>query len=99
VTCGDWDLTNCLAREAKAKNIELPEYLKNYINIKNIYRQCLPEFNESMGMMGMLKGLNIPHEGRHHSGIDDVLNICNICIALMKVKGHKYTKQQIKYVK
>lgn len=37
-------------------------------------------------MMTMLKGLGIPHEGRHHSGIDDVTNICHICIEL----HHKY---------
>ena len=59
----------------------------------------MPEFNQSMGMMGMLQGLEIAHEGRHHSGIDDVQNICNICIGLMKKRSHKYTKQQIKYVR
>lgn len=30
--------------------------------------------------MKMIEILNIKHEGRHHSGIDDVTNICNICI-------------------
>ena len=35
------------------------------------------------GMMEMLKELKLPHEGKHHSGIDDVANICNICIELV----------------
>lgn len=45
----------------------------------------MPNFDGSTGMMGMLKGLNIPHEGKHHSGIDDVHNICNICIKLLEI--------------
>lgn len=52
-----------------------------------------------MGMMGMLKALNIPHEGRHHSGIDDVRNICNVCIGLIAKKGLKFTKDHISHVK
>lgn len=52
----------------------------------------MPQFDGSMGMMGMLKGLDIPHEGRHHSGIDDVRNICQVCLGLMKKKGFKFTK-------
>jgi hypothetical protein len=30
--------------------------------------------------MEMLNILKIPHYGKHHSGIDDVKNICEICI-------------------
>lgn len=51
-----------------------------------------------MGMMGMLAALKIKHEGRHHSGIDDVRNICNVCIGLME-KGLKFSKKHINYVK
>lgn len=50
-------------------------------------------------MMGMLKGLNIAHEGRHHSGIDDVRNICNVCIGLLNINGFTYRKNHISYVK
>ena len=39
----------------------------------------------------MLKALNVEHEGRHHSGIDDVKNICNICVGLMK-KGLEFRR-------
>ena len=40
----------------------------------------------------MLEVLNIKHEGKHHSGIDDVKNICNICIELIKSYGAKFPK-------
>ena len=80
------------------KNLVQPEYLKNYINIKKAFLKCVPEYDRSMGMMGMLKALNIEHEGRHHSGIDDVRNICSICLGLME-KGLKFDRSLINYVK
>jgi inhibitor of KinA sporulation pathway (predicted exonuclease) len=47
----------------------------------------------SRGMMEMLEVLNIKHEGKHHSGIDDVRNICSICIELIKSHGAKFPKK------
>lgn len=35
--------------------------MKNYINIKKVYREKVPEYDGGLGMMGMLKGLAIPH--------------------------------------
>ena len=60
--------------------------------------KCVPEYDRSMGMMGMLKALNIEHEGKHHSGIDDVKNICSICIELIK-RGLVFDRKMIKEVK
>ncbi|KAJ8309622.1 hypothetical protein KUTeg_012829 [Tegillarca granosa] len=42
------------------------------------------------GMMPMLRYLNLPHIGRHHSGIDDCTNIANIVKELIK-RGHIFT--------
>ena len=78
VTCGDWDLRTCLRQEAREKKLYIKNYLRKYINIKKYYAKVLGE--ESHGMMGMLKKLGLKHEGRHHSGIDDVKNITNICL-------------------
>lgn len=33
---------------------------------------------KASGMMDMLRILDLNHEGRHHSGIDDCKNIANI---------------------
>jgi inhibitor of KinA sporulation pathway (predicted exonuclease) len=41
VTCGDWDLNNCLRKEAKAKGLKIPKYLKQYINIKKYFVKVL----------------------------------------------------------
>lgn len=58
-----------------------------------------PELNGHSGMMGMLKHFNIDHEGRHHSGIDDVKNICAIALKLLEQPGFSYSKDLIKVVR
>ena len=78
VTCGDWDLRTCLKQEAKEKRLYIKNYLRKYINIKKYYSKIIGE--GSTGMMAMLNKLGIKHEGQHHSGIDDVKNITNICL-------------------
>jgi inhibitor of KinA sporulation pathway (predicted exonuclease) len=37
VTCGDWDLCNCLKTEAITKGIGLKNYFKSYINVKKYF--------------------------------------------------------------
>lgn len=37
VTCGDWDLSNCLKNEAKNKKLNIKPFLRNYINIKKYF--------------------------------------------------------------
>lgn len=37
VTCGDWDLSNCLKNEAKHKKINVRPFLRSYINIKKYF--------------------------------------------------------------
>ena len=54
-----------------------------WINIKNVYHNILQQ--KAHGMVGMLKDLKLSHVGRHHSGIDDVRNICQILLKLMQV--------------
>ena len=79
VTCGDWDLRTCLRQEAKHKRLYIKNYLRKYINIKKYFARVISK-DGSHGMMPMLNKLGLKHEGRHHSGIDDVKNITNICI-------------------
>ncbi len=63
MTCGDWDLQNCLRREANSKKLKLPNYLKRWINIKKCYP--LPEGREKApGMAGLLKLSGLELEGR-----------------------------------
>lgn len=91
VTCGDWDLMTCIRNECKYKNIEYPDYLKRWVNIKKCYKEYMNDPKIKTGMTGMLDSLGLKLEGRHHSGIDDCRNISKIAVALLQ-KGIKFNK-------
>lgn len=99
VTCGDWDLANCLKTEAKHKKLAIKPFLHSYINIKKYYDIVMKTDHRVSGMMKMLEDLGLKHEGKHHSGIDDVLNICAICVELIRNHGATFPKKQINQVK
>ncbi|CAI2351013.1 unnamed protein product [Caenorhabditis sp. 36 PRJEB53466] len=87
VSCGDWDLAVALPNEAKFKNIPIPEYFTQWINVKKAYAEHTNQF--AKGMAQLLKIYDLQHQGRHHSGIDDVANICEIVRCLGR-DGHNY---------
>ena len=97
VTCGDWDLNVCLRCEARAKKIPIKGYLKRWINIKKVYPMPLDCPERKMGMVGLLKISGLELEGRHHSGIDDSMNIARIVIYLLQ-KQFKFTTSMVSYV-
>ena len=84
VSCGDWDLGTMLPVQEGACNTKLntPTCYTRWINIKVPYGDIMGE--KAYGMVGMLKGLNLTLDGRHHSGLDDSRNIAKILIALYK---------------
>ena len=96
VTCGDWDLKSMWSQQRKLSKCSDAALFHSWINIKSIFKQ-----NETKiegrgsigkrvgGMMAMLNFLNIEHEGQHHSGIDDVKNICKIVQHLL-MKGIRF---------
>ena len=66
----------------------LTKHFQRWVNIKHIYTQCVPtgsrqQASEMRYMTGMLAGLGLTLEGRHHSGIDDCRNIASIARALV----------------
>ena len=50
--------------------------LDTWINIKMAFTSHYG--HRARGMMGMLDHLKMQHQGRHHSGIDDTLNIAAV---------------------
>jgi inhibitor of KinA sporulation pathway (predicted exonuclease) len=85
ITCGAWDLDIMLPKEVHNKNLPYYSVYKRFINIKtefeNVYKV------KAGGMVNMLNYLNIPLEGRHHSGIDDTRNIAKILLKIIS-DGH-----------
>ncbi|XP_041475908.1 ERI1 exoribonuclease 3-like isoform X2 [Lytechinus variegatus] len=80
VTCGDWDLKTMLPSQCAHFELPYHSYFRRWLNIKKAYATVTSHYPK--GMMQMLEKLNIPHVGRHHSGIDDCRNIANILQAL-----------------
>jgi len=84
VICGDWDLLTMMPRQANLGKIKVPSYFSKWINIKQLIKKKW-RFN-CKGMMGILQKLKIQHVGRHHSGIDDALNLVS-CVRYMLDRG------------
>lgn len=84
VTCGDWDLKTMLPAQlglaaAAGLGRKPPAAFRSWINIKHAYKnQYKGSKGRAGGMAGMLDGLQMKLEGRHHSGIDDCKNIGRI---------------------
>ena len=80
VTCGNWDLHICLPVQCHYQHIEYADYLRRWVNIKDLFERI--EGKKAYGMAGMLKDLGLKLDGRHHSGIDDSKNIAKILTTL-----------------
>jgi inhibitor of KinA sporulation pathway (predicted exonuclease) len=73
LTCGHWDLQQCLRKECIYKNIQVKDYMRNWINIKENYPLPPDYKGRKPDMVEMLELSKIPLDGRHHSGIDDTI--------------------------
>ncbi|UJR31002.1 hypothetical protein I4U23_018513 [Adineta vaga] len=94
VTCGDWDLYTMLPGQCDYFHLPRAEYFNRWINIKKSFNKVIRKYPRS-GMVGMLGDLNIQHQGRHHSGIDDCRNIAEILKALA-LRGHVFEENRKK---
>uniref|UniRef100_A0A8C4S932 ERI1 exoribonuclease family member 3 n=1 Tax=Erpetoichthys calabaricus TaxID=27687 RepID=A0A8C4S932_ERPCA len=77
VTCGDWDLKTMLPGQCQHLGLCVPDYFKQWINLKKAYSKATGTWPKS-GLPAMVQGLGLKHLGRLHSGIDDCRNIANI---------------------
>ena len=72
---GNYDL-NQFKKDCENKNVKYP-FGASHINVKTLFAVHNRLFKE-VGMDKALTQLNIPLEGTHHRGKDDVLNIAKI---------------------
>ena len=84
VTCGDWDLKTMLPLDLINLGRKSPTIYLRWVNIKHLY-EIVKKVNRVKGMEYMLAMLDLPLEGRHHSGLDDSRNIANIFIKLVEL--------------
>ncbi|XP_015117330.1 ERI1 exoribonuclease 3 [Diachasma alloeum] len=82
VTCGDWDLKVMLPGQCAIDGLAVPEYLKTWINLKTSYCEATQHYPRSL--KDMIARLNLPPQGRLHSGLHDSINMVRIIEALAK---------------
>ncbi|XP_076635253.1 26S proteasome non-ATPase regulatory subunit 6 [Colletes latitarsis] len=82
VICGDWDLRVMLPQQCKLSNVTLPAYFKKWINLKDSFCDATQYYPRSM--TDMLTHLKLRHEGKLHSGLDDIKNMVRIIQVLSK---------------
>lgn len=83
VTCGDWDLKTMLPGQCQCLGLPVPDYFKKWINLKKAYSFAMGNYPAN-GLPFMIKGLNLQHIGKLHSGIDDCKNIASILTELAR---------------
>ena len=71
--------------QCRSSAIAIPQYAKEWINIKQVFANQYGIWPK--GMIHMLSYLKIPMEGRHHSGIDDCRNITKVVQQLIRDKA------------
>jgi len=88
LTCGDWDLKTELPQQLlhelhlHGTKLPYPTLYRQWINVQRVFKARHRGFRG--GMMRMLEHLQIPHTGRHHSGIDDCRNTAKILVRLLE---------------
>ena len=88
--CGNWDLNICLPTQCKYQKLDYPDYLRRWINVKDLFERITSR--KRNGMAGLLKELGLKLEGRHHSGIDDSRNIAKILATLASKEPERLGK-------
>lgn len=93
VTCGDWDIKTMLPAQFINSSLVMDEEdlasCSRWINIKDCFNTFYKgKHRQCFGMAQMLQALNLPLQGRHHSGIDDCRNIASILLRMRSEGAH-----------
>jgi len=82
-TDGPWDFNNYIWKEANRLKIQLPKYLRQYMDLRLAF-YIFYETKKKMGINNMLTHLNLQFIGRPHAGIDDTRNLAAIATNMMR---------------
>lgn len=82
---GDYDRI-MLMNECQVKGIEYP-FSKTHLNLKYVHAMMTGQ-SKGVGMAEALKQYNMELVGRHHSGVDDSVNIGQILLRMVRPNGH-----------
>ncbi|CAF4488580.1 unnamed protein product [Rotaria sp. Silwood2] len=81
-TDGPWDFAKFLRMQCHFNSISYPRWAKKWINIRKEFANFYSV--QRCGIGKMLESLGLIFDGRHHSGLDDSINIARIALELIK---------------
>eukprot|EP00667_Euglena_gracilis_P009155 EG_transcript_9292 len=87
VTHGAWDLEQQLPREAQLKQLTVPDVLRRFINLMDVFGpacRLLEVPVQGYTLPEMCAALGLQFDGRLHSGLADARNIAAIVAALLR---------------
>lgn len=79
---------SAIRRNCETLEIKFPERFKNWINLKEMYKQHFKR-KPSGGLKHVVESLGFTFEGRAHSGIVDARNTAKIA-NLMSTQGFRF---------
>eukprot|EP00668_Euglena_longa_P003408 GGOE01003988.1.p1 GENE.GGOE01003988.1~~GGOE01003988.1.p1 ORF type:complete len:521 (-),score=156.42 GGOE01003988.1:85-1647(-) len=87
VTHGAWDLEQQLPREARLKGVVMPDPLKRFINLMDVFGPACRSLDippQGYTLPEMCAAVGLQFDGRLHSGLADAKNIAAIVATLLK---------------
>lgn len=92
VTVSDWDLGTLLPNQQRLTPLHPHHHVgyvdfDRWVDLKRVFARCMGEGKTSM--VDMLNRLELPLQGRQHSGLDDCRNTARILAALLGTHGPK----------
>lgn len=89
VCCGNWDVSTQIPKQCKISGLQVPRYMNEWINIKDVFNRVYLSRTKVSGMKGMLRRMGMLDEagnveGVHHLGMHDTENITRILLRLIE---------------
>lgn len=80
VTCGNWDLDTMVPAQCRLSGIEVPDFLKSWINLKEEFTRLtgVTIHKRQNDMLQMMKHFEIDLQGELHNARDDVINCSKV---------------------
>lgn len=81
-TDGPWDFAKFLQLQCQISEVPYPRWARKWINVRKEFASFYTI--QRCGINKMLENLGLSFDGRHHSGLDDSVNIARIAIELIQ---------------
>jgi len=88
VTCGNWDLHTLLPRQCEALGIDMPMYLKNWVNAQDVFSSYYWTGVKALRNMSVELGIQV--DGNHHNSITDARTLAKVMRSMFNDGCHVF---------